>query len=61
MEKAASDPDPGSNIRDPLDIPFTADEVTKAVLRLKLRKAAGPDGLVGEHLRAALTASSFGC
>ena len=37
--------------RDPLDIAFTAEEVTKAVSRLKLRKAAGPDGLMAEHLR----------
>ena len=37
--------------RDPLDIAFTAEEVTKPVSRLKLRKAAGPDGLMAEHLR----------
>ena len=37
--------------RDPLDIAFTAEDVTKAVTRLKLKKAAGPDGLMAEHLR----------
>ncbi len=41
---------PGAT-RDPLDIAFTAEEVTKAVSRLQLRKAAGPDGLMAEHLR----------
>jgi len=32
------------------DIAFTAEEITKAVSSLKLRKAAGPDGLMAEHL-----------
>ena len=34
-----------------LDVPFTADEVTRAVARLKKRKAPGPDGLMAEHLK----------
>ena len=35
-----------------LDVPFTAEEVSKAVNRLKRRKAPGPDGLMAEHLKA---------
>ena len=34
-----------------LDISFTADEVSRAVARLKKRKAPGPDGLMAEHLK----------
>ena len=34
-----------------LDVPFTADEVSRAVARLKKRKAPGPDGLMAEHLK----------
>ena len=33
-----------------LDVPFTADEVSRAVTGLKKRKASGPDGLMTEHL-----------
>ena len=35
-----------------LDVPFSAEEVSRAVSKLKCRKAAGPDGLVAEHLKA---------
>ena len=35
-----------------LDAPFSGEEVTNAVSRLKVRKAAHPDGLVAEHLKA---------
>ena len=35
-----------------LDVPFTAEEVSKAVNRLNRRKAPGPDGLMAEHLKA---------
>lgn len=35
-----------------LDVPFSADEVAAAVSKLKCRKAAGPDGLMAEHLTA---------
>ena len=35
-----------------LDVPFTAEEVSRAVSRLKKKKAPGPDGLLAEHLRA---------
>ena len=34
-----------------LDVPFTADEVSRAVARLKKRKAPDPDGLMAEHLK----------
>ena len=34
-----------------LDVPFTEDEVSYAVKRLKGRKAAGLDGVVAEHLK----------
>ena len=34
-----------------LDVPFTAEEVARAVARLKGRKAPGPDGLMAEHLK----------
>ena len=35
-----------------LDVPFTTDEVSRAVAMLKKRKAPGPDGLMAEHLKA---------
>lgn len=35
-----------------LDVPFSAEEVTNTVCRLKGRKAAGSDGLVTQHLKA---------
>lgn len=35
-----------------LDVPFSAEEVTNTVCRLNGRKAAGPDGLVTQHLKA---------
>ena len=31
-----------------LDVPFTAEEVFRAVVKLKKRKAPGPDGLMDE-------------
>ena len=34
-----------------LDTPFIEDEVRHAVEKMKLRKSAGPDDLVAEHLR----------
>ncbi len=34
-----------------LDVPFSDEEVAMAVGKLKGRKAAGPDGLVREHLK----------
>ena len=34
-----------------LDVPFTLDEVINAVMKLKLGKSGGPDGIVAEHLR----------
>ena len=34
-----------------LDVPFTEDEVSNAVKRLKVHKAAGPDGVLAEHLK----------
>ena len=34
-----------------LDVPFTVEEVTEAVRKLKSGKAAGPDGLMAEHLK----------
>ena len=36
-----------------LDVPFSAAEVMTAVRRLKRNKAAGPDGLLAEHLKFA--------
>jgi hypothetical protein len=33
-----------------LDVPFTAEEVHAAVRKLKGRKAAGPAGIMAEHL-----------
>ena len=36
-----------------MDIPFTAEEVEHALSRLKRRKAAGPEGLMAEHLQEA--------
>ena len=33
-----------------LDVPFTVEEVEKAIIRLKRRKAPGPDNLMAEHL-----------
>ena len=35
-----------------LDVPFTAEEVARAIARRKGRKAPGPDGLMAEHLKA---------
>ena len=35
-----------------LDVPFTSDEVARAVHKLKKKKAPGPDGLLAEHLKA---------
>ena len=35
-----------------LDVPFTAEEVSGAVNRLKMRKALGLDGLIAEHIKA---------
>ena len=32
-------------------MPFSAEEVTNTVCKLKGRKAAGPDGLVTQHLK----------
>ena len=34
-----------------LDVPFTIEEVGKAVNRMKLMKSAGPDDLMAEHLK----------
>ena len=34
-----------------LDVPFTAEEVSRAVSRLKGKKAPGPDGVMAEHLK----------
>ena len=34
-----------------LDVPFTAEEVSTAVSKLK-KKAPGPDGLLAEHIKA---------
>ena len=36
-----------------MDIPFTTEEVEHALSRLKRRKAAGPEGLMAEHLQEA--------
>ena len=33
-----------------LDVPFTVEEVEKAIKHLKRRKAPGPDSLLAEHL-----------
>ena len=35
-----------------LDVPFSVEEVSAAVSKLKCGKAAGPDGLMAEHLKA---------
>ena len=35
-----------------LGVPFSADEVSAVVSKLKRGKAAGPDGLMNEHLKA---------
>jgi len=35
-----------------LDIPFSAEEVSVVITKLKSRKSAGPDGLMAEHLKA---------
>ena len=35
-----------------LDAPYTADEASRAVSKLKKKKAPGPDGLLAEHLKA---------
>ena len=34
-----------------LDVPFTLEEVIGAVMKLKLGKSGGLDGVVAEHLR----------
>ena len=34
-----------------LDCLFTREEVAGAMRKLRLRKAAGPDGVIGEHLK----------
>ena len=34
-----------------LDVPFALEEVVNAVMKLKLRKSGGPDGIIAEHLR----------
>lgn len=34
-----------------LDTPFSAEEVSVAIAKLKSRKAAGLDGLMAEHLK----------
>ncbi len=34
-----------------LDVPFSLEEVVNAVMKLKLRKSGGPDGIIAEHLR----------
>ena len=35
-----------------LVVPFSTEEVSRAVIRLKKRKSLRPDGLVAEHLKA---------
>ena len=40
--------------RDILDVPFSVDEVRGAIERLPSNKAAGPDEIVNEHVKAAL-------
>ena len=35
-----------------LDVPFTSDEVARAVRELKRKKSSGPDGPLVEHLKA---------
>ncbi len=35
-----------------LDVPFPAEKGSVAIAKLKTRKAAGPDGLTIEHLKA---------
>ena len=35
-----------------LDVPFNTEEVSRAVSKLKEKKAPGPDGLLAEHLKA---------
>ena len=34
-----------------LDMPFTTEELEQVIRKLKMRKACGPDGLLGEHLK----------
>ena len=34
-----------------LDTPFTLEELMKAIDKLKMRKACGPDGMLAEHLK----------
>ena len=34
-----------------LDFPFSTDEVTLAINRMKLKKSPGPDNLTSEHFR----------
>ena len=36
----------------PLDVPFSAEEVSAAVSKLQCGKAVGPDRLMAEHLKA---------
>ena len=42
-----------------LDIPFSLEEVKGAITKLKRKKAAGPDGVVAEHLIAGSDAVSL--
>ena len=35
-----------------LHVPFTVEDVSGAVNRLKMRKALGPDGLIAENIKA---------
>ena len=35
-----------------LDVPFTTEDISRAIKKLKARKAPGPDGLMAEHLKA---------
>ena len=44
-----------------LDVPFSAEEVSAAVSKLKCGKAAGPDGLMAEHLKAGGDGWEFLC
>ena len=44
-----------------LDTPFCAEEVAVAVKKLKAGKAAGPDGLLAEHLKCVVSLFWCGC
>ena len=35
-----------------LDVPFTMEDISRAINKLKSKKAPGPDGLMAEHLKA---------